>query len=233
MSSLPQLDRVLLADRAYDGIKDAILAGDIAAGTKLTEAGVAEQMGVSRVPVREALQRLKGDGLIEDMGQRGMQVRRLTGTDIVDIYNFRLGLEPVAARLVALNGAPPQQLDRRIEEMTAAADAQDSSALSTAELAFHQDLCDLSGNRLISSSFARVAALIKLAIVLDNLHYVDVSHAAEEHHKVVDALRSGDPDLAGETMIEHILSTVDEVVTALEGDSGEDGGTSRLAWSGR
>jgi len=117
-----------LARGAADWIAAHIISGDIKPGEKLTETGLAERMGISRSPVREALQALSRDGLITVEPRRGARVNRLDARDAADLYACRLLLEPPATAQTAqgLTSATAEQLDATFARMAAAVAARDT-----------------------------------------------------------------------------------------------------------
>jgi DNA-binding GntR family transcriptional regulator len=116
-----------LAHTAADWIAAHIISGAIKPGEKLTEIGLAERMGISRSPVREALQSLSRDGLIIVEPRRGARVGRLDAQDAVDLYTCRLLVEPpcIALAVDALSDAAMEELDRRFQHMAAAVARRD------------------------------------------------------------------------------------------------------------
>jgi DNA-binding GntR family transcriptional regulator len=117
-----------LARSAADWIAAHIISGDIKPGEKLTETGLAERMGVSRSPVREALQALSREGLISVEPRRGARVNRLNARDVADLYTCRLLLEPPCTALTAaaLTDATAAELENKFRRMAAAVAARDS-----------------------------------------------------------------------------------------------------------
>jgi GntR family transcriptional regulator of gluconate operon len=209
-------DRTLLADQAYQMIRTAVLSGDFPAGEPLRERQLAEQIGVSRVPVREALRRLGEEGLLEQLPHRGHFVRAFTSDEIVDIYNVRLALEPSAVRLATRMRKPLTTLESAVDAMRAALARGEITALNRLELEFHQALCDLSGNRMLSDSFAAIAGQVLLAMSLDNLAYPDRQHIADEHVPLIEAIASGDEKRAVEAIIAHVVGTIDQLFDAMD-----------------
>src|SRR5262245_19785241 len=98
---LRRVVRTSVADAAHTSIRDAIVTAAFAPGEQLVETRIAESMGVGRGTAREALRRLRDEGLVVGEPNRGVFVRDITATDIVDIYNLRIGIEGVAIRLCA------------------------------------------------------------------------------------------------------------------------------------
>lgn len=150
--------------RALLGLRDLIFSGAAAPGARITEPWLAKRLGLSRTPVRAALLRLEGEGLVEALPGGGHAVRVFTHADVADAIELRGVLEGAVARIAAERGAPPEAL----AALTEAADAIDA-ALSASELkferyaalndAFHAGLARLPGSSLLEREIARVKAL--------------------------------------------------------------------------
>lgn len=207
--ALNPIERVSFAESAYRAIRDSVVSGRFTGGEQLVEARLAADLGVSRGPVREALRRLSKEGLVVEHLHRGIFVREFAPSDVIDIYNVRIGLEALAVRLVIRAGAPLDELDAHLDEMLSAADASDLDRLSAAEVAFHETLCELSDNRLLSSLFHSISAQVQMAVRLDNAAYADPRDVAREHEPVLEALAAKDEQLAVERIVGHIVGSIE------------------------
>jgi DNA-binding GntR family transcriptional regulator len=141
-----------LARSAADWIAAHIISGDIKPGEKLTETGLAERMGISRSPVREALQALSRDGLISVEPRRGARVNSLNGRDVADLYTCRLLLEPQCTALTAeaLTGATAAGLENKFRRMAAAVAAHDSMEYVDALKDYNWTVLAACPNRILS-----------------------------------------------------------------------------------
>jgi DNA-binding GntR family transcriptional regulator len=141
-----------LAKSAADWIAAHIISGDIKPGEKLTETGLAERMGISRSPVREALQALSRDGLISVEPRRGARVNRLNARDVADLYNCRLLLEPPCTALTAeaLTDATAAELENTFRRMAAAVAARDSMEYVDALKDYNWTVLAACPNRILS-----------------------------------------------------------------------------------
>jgi DNA-binding GntR family transcriptional regulator len=228
-SVLPKIERTSVTESVYQALRDSVIAGRFAVGAQLVEARLANELGVSRGPVREALRRLRDEGLVADAKHRGLYVREFTVDDLVDIYNVRIGLEIVAIRLATRMRKPTAALRVHIDEMTDAASARDIARLTERELAFHQTLCDLSENRHIAMLFRSMSAQVQIAVALDNAlsianlrRYHDPLEVAREHEPVVEAIEQGDEAGAARILLDHIVSSVAGVLAASAPDNPSD-----------
>ncbi|MDB6133998.1 MAG: transcriptional regulator, GntR family [Verrucomicrobiales bacterium] len=133
-----------LADSATSVLRDEIVRGKMAPGTLLAEAAVAARLGVSRVPVREALFTLEREGLVEFSPTGRAFVRKLTPADFEELFALRLALEPLAAGLAApFLSRDPSALERNVE---ATVRAQSVHEVTTLDLEFHELILAASGN---------------------------------------------------------------------------------------
>ena len=194
---------------AYDRIRALILNGDIPPGARLAQVALAEQLGVSRTPVREALRRLAGDGLVDFQDQRGFRVAALALDDVVKRLEVRLILEPGGARLAAERrteddlAALRASIDRERRARTSA-DAHDASRQ------FHMLVARATQNR-------------ELRLTLEGLWLVEVGRRllsrrradrswqdadVREHHGILEAIRERDAQAAADLMEDHIRSAL-------------------------
>ena len=158
-----------LAEDAADRIREEILSGGFLQGEHLVEARIAEQLKVSRGPVREAFKLLRAEGLLEEEPRRGTFVVIALAGDVRQIYGVRAAIEGRAARLLATDPAAPavaelRELLERIEEAVAAGDL---AAVFRRDLEFHDGLCRLSGNARLHEVFVRYVPMLRALLRLD------------------------------------------------------------------
>lgn len=194
----------------YDRLRAEILRGVHQPGMHLVEAQIAHSHGVSRTPVRAALARLEGDGLVETIPNRGAFVSQWTDIDFEEIYGLRVRLEPYAARLAAGKIDPPKL--KHLDELAAAMTRQlDTGADGWIERCtelnaeFHSEILQASNSpRLISI----VTTLTELPLVRRaiSLYPRDMLRRnLEQHRQILQALRQGDGEWAESLMSAHIL----------------------------
>ena len=201
---LQRITRTSVADAAYEAVRDGVVSGLFAPGEQLVETRVGQELGVSRGTAREALRRLRDEGLAIGAQNRGVFVRELTLEDIIDLYNTRVGIEGVAIRLCTRLRRPTESLHALIAEMDACAKRGDAVGLSDRELAFHEELCRLSGNAHLAATFESLSGLTRLAFVGEYAAYSDATAVADEHRPLVEAIESGDEERAVQALIEHM-----------------------------
>jgi DNA-binding GntR family transcriptional regulator len=194
-----------LAEDAADRIREQILAGGFRQGEHLVEAKIAEQLAISRGPVREAFKLLRAEGLLKEEPRRGTFVVSLAADDVQEIYGLRAALAGRAARTLA-RARDPKVLERLralADEIDAAVTAGDPAAVARADLAFHQGLCELSGNSRILEVFDRYVPTLRALLRLDEQVLRSLDEVSLQHRPIVDAIGSGDEDVAARLLSEH------------------------------
>jgi DNA-binding GntR family transcriptional regulator len=218
--NLQRIQPRVLRQEVLTALRTAILANEIAAGSRLLEAEIAEQMGVSRAPVREAIRHLEQEGLVEIFPHRGAVVVGLPEAEIDAIYELRAVIEGRAtAAAVDVVGEPElARLEALIEEMRAAIRSQEVGAIAEFDLRFHGLIVEWSGMTLLRHIWSGLDGLVRVRSyqALDRpgstARYF-LKNAAGSHAVLVDALRDGDPDYAATLARQHVL----EVPTMLAG----------------
>ncbi|SDL63109.1 DNA-binding transcriptional regulator, GntR family [Glycomyces sambucus] len=186
------------ADQVYGALRERIVTVGLRPGARLIERDLAAEFEVSRIPLREALQRLAADGLVTTVPGQGSIVTVPTPKDIADLFDVRAGLEPVAARLAAAN-AGPRDLDRLKECVRPRTDAE---TRTEANAAFHRELVAAARNPLLAQIMepleARMRWLFHLTVERDPVRQ------REEHAELLDALMAPDADRAAAVALAHI-----------------------------
>jgi DNA-binding GntR family transcriptional regulator len=208
-----------LAELAYRSIRESILAHRFRGGERLVETRLAEDLGISRAPVREALRRLAEEHLVVERPRHGTFVREFTADDFVDIYNLRIAIETAAIRLVTRRREGIEPLEAIVEEMRRAARRQRPEEVAELEFRLHETLCEMSGNAYLSAVFRSLSAQIRAALALDDAEYADLHDIVDEHLPVLDAIRGGDEQRAALVLHQHILATVGPVLDRLAGSA--------------
>lgn len=217
-----------LADQVYDVIVDEICDGHIAPGTHLGQEHLAERFGVSRQPIQQAMTRLKADGMVEELGRRGLFVSRLDGMRMRQHYGVRAALDVHATRLVALRARKDlvfaaivaREGGKILEHgKAAAADGVIAEQIRLDE-AFHQMIYARSGNPMISSSVEPHWRFLRRAMG-EVLRQSDLPRMIwSEHAAILSAIGEGDADSAGRLALEHVETAAD-LLSDLLTDNGE------------
>lgn len=197
-----------LVEIVLQKITDAIATGQIEPDHKLIEARLAEQLGVSRGPVREAFRRLEQMGLVEKIPYRGTFVTELDHQDIKDLYRVRAALEGLAARMLAerRNTQDGQRLQEFLAQMQQAIEEERPSELFLHDAAFHDALIELTGNRLLTEAWQPVSIRMKRIILLKRERpYRTLHEIVNVHRPLVEAIVAGNPDRAEDEARRHVL----------------------------
>ena len=198
--------RRMLRDQIKDVIVERILDGVYGPGDRIVEIRVAEEFGVSQAPVREALRELELLRLVVSEPFRGARVREVSARDLAEIYPVRAALEEVAAHAAAPvfagNVAP---LTAELEGMRAAARQGDVHDFIAHDVAFHRLIVEASGNDTLQDLWRSLHVDLRTTITLIK-HVDDLAEAAESHVPVLEALETGDAELAASVLRRHIES---------------------------
>lgn len=185
------------AEQVANRIVEAIVSGEFRQGEHLVEAKLAERYGVSRGPVREALQLLGAQGLVENRGTKGTFVRSVSAEDLERMVVLRSTLEGLAARIVAATGTEEQlaRLENIAKSMQDARQSQQIERFRSLHAEFHQALCEFAGYPMVSSWWQ---SMRNLARVFQGGWGTDEGEPGEleDHREHVRVLRQRDPDLA-------------------------------------
>ncbi|HYO89108.1 MAG TPA: GntR family transcriptional regulator [Candidatus Limnocylindrales bacterium] len=213
-----------LRERITELLRDAIISGEMRPGQPLIETELAAQIGVSRAPLREALQVLVQDGLVEMTPYRGTVVRKLTRTDIEELYSFRSVLEQFAIRRILQNGeqvADAEVLRAIYAAMFSAADAGDLRTINVLDRDFHDTLIDLSRHGLLHQSWRSVSLRVRQVMANRNRYNSDLRQIANNHLPIIEAIAAGDEATALLLMERHIASAGDLLVGLWETETEE------------
>src|SRR6266566_7843249 len=193
------------ASRVERAVAQWIFTGELTAGQKLTEQEVAERLGVSRGPVREAFRALADVGLLQIEQNRGACVRKIDFEEAVEIHDVYSALEELAARSAArrLSGAQIEELKSLVESMDDAVEAEDLDRYYALNLSFHQRLVEGSGNRRLLSIYSRLLNELHLFRRFGLMQRGEMQLSNREHHQILEKIAAGDPEGAAEAMRSH------------------------------
>jgi DNA-binding GntR family transcriptional regulator len=201
-----------VVDQVYAAVRSRILSGELEGGSRLRQNSLAEELGVSRTPLREALRRLSTEGLVELEPNRGASVARLDLDDMLHAWQARLTLEPAAARLAA-DVREPEALARMrtsIDRQRTPVDVDTSFAVNRE---FHLALVAAAGNPHLSQ-FARLLWLTKIGAPIFKgqvaEHPGEAQAWADEHEAILEAVRAGKGAAAERLTRAHIAASPPE-----------------------
>jgi DNA-binding GntR family transcriptional regulator len=194
------------ADVIRETLREAILDSRFEPGARLREEELASYFGVSRTPVREALQVLRTEGIIEFSPNQGARVATLTTDDILALYLVREVLEGLAARLAAvrMKAAQRQQLLDILAEMEDATARNDPDEIADLNLKFHAQLRMAANNPYLNRFLEQVEHAVRRFGQTTFSYPGRIGTSMEEHRLIIDAVLSGDPAEAERVAIEHM-----------------------------
>ena len=207
-SSLPQLNNKSLREQVLDALRDAIVHGEFKPGQAIVESELATQMGISRAPIREALQILNSEGLLETVPYHGTTVRRLTKNDIEELYGLRSVLEVFAVRRIIAQNNPTDVdvLRKHYQDMLAMAAQGDLKRLNEIDHRFHDDLIELSRHQMLRSVWNAVALRVRQVMALVNERNTDLKQIAYNHLPIIAAIAAENEEDAVRLIERHIAS---------------------------
>jgi DNA-binding GntR family transcriptional regulator len=219
-----------LSDFAYKHISDQLLSGDLIPGQKISEPALAKKLGISRTPVREAIQRLKNEGLLQQVPSSGTYVAETNRVPLIETYEIRLALETMAVRNVAkrIRARDLPKLKKCCDKMKSIINTMQKRKIDdiegdllvkflAADIEFHLTIMKLAGNRtalkLITDAHMRNRIFGYLC------RYRDLDHAKQTlsvHSKIVRAIADHDADAAYKLLSDHIELSMTEALEALD-----------------
>lgn len=191
-----------LREIVYEELKREILVGEIAPGTRMMEIELADEMGVSRTPVREAIRKLEKEGLVTIEPRKGAYASDVSIKDMVDVLEVREDLEAMAAQKV--NKDEKQALIEATMEYKEAVESERTEDIIRCDEKFHQLIVNCSGNKTLVQLFSQVQ---ELALRFRYLYYDDFSRYERmpmEHREIEEAILSGDYEKARVAAGEHV-----------------------------
>ena len=210
---------ISLADEAYVAIRSEILRGQLRPGSPLSRRRLARQLGMSVLPVSDALRRLEEDGLVESRARAGTRVRVPSETDVRELYELREALESQSARLFAQRATPAQRLElRRLAEdvdvlfsrlATSGDDPAFRFTVHERHVQFHMRIAEHAGSHLLKQMIERKHVLIQNWLF--DLTGRRTALPPGFHARLADAIVSGDPVKADEAMRAHVRYGLSEI----------------------
>ncbi|MGW0994449.1 GntR family transcriptional regulator [Streptomyces sp. NPDC002523] len=205
-----------LRDQVCEGLRDRIISGVLRPGDRLIERDVAEEFGVSRVPVREAIRILLGEGFLEAPSPRRITVKQMARQDVENLFDIREALEVVAVRRAAerADAAQLRALGRLLEAARRATLSGRPDRVTKANAAFHQFIVDTAGNELLTSTLGSLEGRLRWL-----LHQIDdARHLWDEHRELYEAIAAADADAAAQCAYRHVRHYREVALKLLFGD---------------
>ena len=207
-----------LRDVVFNTLRQAILKGELTAGERLMEKQLAERMGVSRTPIREAIRKLELEGLVVMIPRKGAEVAKVTEKDIRDVLEVRATLEALAVRLACdkMDQAGLEKLEKVRNEFALAAENKEIELLIQKDIEFHDAIFEATDNQ-------------RLIVIINNLReqiyrfrvkYIrkmkDYTALVKEHEVIVESIRKRDKERAEVIAVEHISNQEKAVIEMLD-----------------
>lgn len=191
-----------LRDQIRDEIRKRISYGKLTPGQRLIEQTLADEFGVSRIPVREALRMLDSEGLVETIPRRGVVVKTFSRQDLEHLYDVRTALEVQSFRLAAERATPKdtRKLEMILKRATKAMEKEDFSEVSQANVEFHEAVTVIAGNPFLSSMLEPLTG--RLGLLMGQSH--EHERQFTEHTGLAEAIAENDADRAGAAALAHI-----------------------------
>jgi DNA-binding GntR family transcriptional regulator len=203
-------------EQVYKRVREAILEGELAPGAVMSQVALADDLGVSRTPLREALRMLQSEGLVDAQANRRVTVKPISATDLEELVVMRVALETEAMRL-SVNRLQPEDiaaLEGRLAEMAHFAEAKDYERWTQPHNAFHRGLTAPAGERFN-------ALLQQLSDHFERYRRVHIARSPKAwltvgHREILDALKAQDRELTARLLAEHLSATAFDVMELLE-----------------
>jgi DNA-binding GntR family transcriptional regulator len=189
---------MLEVDRAYSSLKKKIMNREIGPGYPVFDKEIAEELGMSRTPVREAIQRLITEGLVEMIPRKGVYIKTLSMDEIKECYEFAEALEGMVAYLVAkcITDEQIDELKKITEVMEESLKNGDINAWIAADEDFHSKLWEISNNRITIENLKRINSQIHRVRIFVTSSWIDKEKSNNDHEAIIEAFSEHDPDLA-------------------------------------
>ena len=206
------------ANSVYEWLRERIIDGTLPSGARIRERDIAEELRVSRIPVREALPQLESEGYIQTLPRRGAVVVPMTVEAVRELFEVRSSLEVLAARLAAqacAGGASAEGLERLLEAAHQATESGEEDLIAELNSRLHEEIVDLSGNRLLQKLMAPVSGHVRRLFHLAKDR--DQEELFREHVAIVQAIKRGEAELAAALAFAHVEESRIESLPLVEG----------------
>ncbi len=216
-----QMDKPKLpvTTEVYNIIKEQIVALQLMPGQLLMVQQLSKDNGISRTPVREALIRLKDEGLVAETTGNKFRVSEITWKFIEDLYSARIAVEKVSIAFAAQNATKTQikMLEKNQSQMEKCVEKSDYSGYFEADMQFHNDLLKILDNNIITNWMERLTDQQQRVRYLTMGISSRIHNSLEEHRRMLDAIKAGDADAALEEMEKHLMRAKNDMLSLKTG----------------
>lgn len=205
---MEKLERPInLKDQVVNALRKSIIAGELKAGEQIVEAKLAAEMGISRGPIREAIGILEGEGYLTRAGGL-LTVTTLTRKDIYEIYSLRSVIEGLAARIAVKKFTPRdiEHMEKILWDISKVDPTIDGTMTIRSSLAIHRFVLDKADHKRLLDLWLNLNMQLKMLASMVMTHD-SVTDSFSKHAKLVQVLKSGDPDVAEQAMRNHIMDS--------------------------
>jgi len=204
-------------DAVVHELRRSIMAGELVAGQRVREVQVAQQMGISRPTLREAIYQLIHEGLLEQEPYHGVVVASVDAKFVTDMASVRVALETLAGKAIATDpdGSAKEIVKQAWHAYQEAHRTENPERLHEAHLDLHRKIWFASGNALLKRIWSTMEAQINAAIGVDEDARADPERALHVHERLIDAIFSGDPDVIEAEVEWHTRASADELIKML------------------
>jgi DNA-binding GntR family transcriptional regulator len=200
--------RDLLKDQAYRELMRLIQTGVIAPDSAVSERQLVERLGMSKTPIRAALEILEAEGLVTVSPQRGILIRELTAREIGELFDVRIAIEPyIASRLASrsISNEQTERLKKNLAQQRIAAKKEDARAATRLDIEFHRMLGDFFDNNEMSTWLEKCFNKLQRSVLrINSLVPGRLQKSTDDHKSIVDAIVAGKNELAADRMISHL-----------------------------
>jgi DNA-binding GntR family transcriptional regulator len=205
---IPRAD--LLARQVVTAIVEGAALGRFQPGQRLIETEISEQLGVSRLPLREALKILETQGIVERLPRRGTQLMEVNADKLRKVLEVRAQLEVLALRSIFKNGRIDDLMrafDQVLKHMQREADSKNRIGLATTDMQFHRAICVTSGNEVLAKLWEGLSQQLVILFCVEGRAILDLRTIHDRHSALRDAISTGDAGGAEAALLTHILKS--------------------------
>lgn len=197
-----------LRELVFEALRDAIISSALRPGERLMEVQLADELGVSRTPVREAIRKLEHEGLVVMIPRKGAYVADISLKDVAEIFDVRKALEALAAHRAAerANEEDLEQAERILVEYGECIEKLDMPRLIEVDTQFHESIYHMAGNSRLKQMLNLLSEQVMRYRTMTLSHGPRMRRALEEHRRIVEAIAGRDPERASRLAREHIES---------------------------
>lgn len=195
-----------LRDVVFENLRTAILEGNLKSGQRLMEVQLAEQLGVSRTPIREAIRKLELEGLVVMLPRKGAYVANMSFKDLIDVLEIRATLEGLAASLAAERRRDEDitELERVAKEFEVSVREANIDNVLKKDVEFHEKIFLMANNKKLYQLITSLWEQVHRFRVTYVSNYEASLSLVDEHNRILEAIKSGDSELAKKYATEHI-----------------------------